>query len=149
MFIISLWVVADTSDTIISAVPRFFCVELFQPKNTKVMETHDLHPHNTEETPLTDRGHYTLLNLVKYYSRFIANEDKNILLLDLLKDAALLDRLRKGDEDYINVPVEEKLSFYKTLSYFFRKMDKLLKNEGVKDWIWTEEGGKMPHRLKK
>lgn len=71
------------------------------------METHDLHPHNTEETPLTDRGHYTLLNLVKYYSRFIANEDKNILLLDLLKDAALLDRLRKGDEDYINVPVEE------------------------------------------
>lgn len=113
------------------------------------METHDLHPHNTEETPLTDRGHYTLLNLVKYYSRFIANEDKNILLLDLLKDAALLDRLRKGDEDYINVPVEEKLSFYKTLSYFFRKMDKLLKNEGVKDWIWTEEGGKMPHRLKK
>ena len=112
------------------------------------METHDVHPHNTVETPLTDRGHYILLNLVKYYSRFIADEDKNILLLDLLKDAVLLDRLRKGEEDYINVPVEEKLSFYKILSYFFSKMDQFITNEKVNDWVWYPDQSPLPFRPK-
>lgn len=101
-------------------------------------------PHNQVETPLTNRGHYVLLNLVNYYSRFIANENKNILLLDLLKDAVFLDRLRKGDEDYINVPVEEKIDFYKFLSYLFEKMDKLVKNENVKEWIWKSEDSPIP-----
>lgn len=103
-------------------------------------------PHNHVETPLTNRGHYVLLNLVKYYSRFIANENKNILLLDLLKDAVLLDRrLKKGDEDYIDVPIEEKIDFYKFLSYLFDNMDNLVKNENVKDWIWKPEDSPIPY----
>ncbi|WP_106831175.1 hypothetical protein [Parabacteroides pacaensis] len=110
------------------------------------METSSLHPHNVVETPLTDRGHYVLLNLVKYYSRYIYEQNKDVIFFDTLKDSLPLDEnIRKNDLD---VPLADKVDFYKLLSYFCKNLDTFIKNEKVNDWVWDLDESSLPFRPK-
>lgn len=106
------------------------------------METHNVHPRNVVETPLTDRGHYVLLNLVKYYSRYIYEQNKDVIFFDTLKDSLPLDEnLRKN---YLDVSLADKVDFYKLLSYFCKNLDTLIKNEKVNDWVWDLDESSLP-----
>lgn len=114
------------------------------------METTNLQPHNLVETPLSSHAHLVLLNLLSYYSRIIMPADKDNFFYDLLKDGYLaLNPEIEGQKNYLDVPYEEKIDFFKDLSYFFKNMDNLVRNENVRDWVWNGEESAIPFNAKK
>ncbi|WP_106828051.1 hypothetical protein [Parabacteroides pacaensis] len=110
------------------------------------METPSLQPHNVVETPLSTKANLTLHNLLKFYCRFILQENKDIIFFDTLKDSLPLDENIK--EHYLDVPLADKIDFFKSLSYFCKNFDTLIKNEKVHDWIWDPDQSPLPFRPK-
>ena len=105
-------------------------------------------PHNTVETPLSKKGHKVSLNLLHYYSRFIADKDKDLLLLQLLQDAIRLSQTRQ-EEHYLDFSTEELVDFYRFLMYLFKRLDSIVKNEEVKNWVWLNDKSPIPYNLLK